>query len=377
MPPTFTDPVAAARAEAQAINRNRHLELDSMIDRVMADAPWVDRANLLAGLTAFHKERMAKVPSAAKYPEAKPWVEHRVALDRELKKQANLTDEQLAMRRSLGDYLTFRGFASAKPVMTEKCRVAYLPDTDHGQLHIKNVDDPATYWTGNMPVPAELPLNGAIVDDGVGSGLHVDDEPEEIFPLDARVMMPHYASDVPGAVEFFTRYKNFWGGCNVVVRDKQKRGVAIEKCSFNFIEVFYPGPDGRSHCSGMACRDPQSPQAKYQKARRDGYVKKFNLGAEAPDETFWAACDRAEKMLADGLARLGKVPKLDDVLKLFITPWPDGLNKDGSKLHPGQPVVEYTLLTHGSLLDQKKYFRWVRDGKTLKMPEEREVFEYA
>ena len=52
----------------------------------------------------------------------------------------------------------------------------------------------------------------------------------------------HHADDVPGALEFFTRYKPFWGGANLVIRDRQKRSAAFEKCSYNFIEVFPAAP---------------------------------------------------------------------------------------------------------------------------------------
>ncbi|MCY0541594.1 hypothetical protein OVW21_26570, partial [Klebsiella pneumoniae] len=64
----------------------------------------------------------------------------------------------------------------------EKCRVLYVPESDRGALHAKNVDDPLTYWSPrprhepNTPWPFPPPL----VFDGVGSGLHIDEIPPEI-----------------------------------------------------------------------------------------------------------------------------------------------------------------------------------------------------
>ena len=86
----------------------------------------------------------------------------------------------------------------------------------------------------------------------------MDDEPDELFPLQPTQMMYSYCDDVPSAVEFLTRYQSFWNGCNILLYDRQKRSVAIEKCSANFMDVFYPGSDGRSHISGMVCRNPGS-----------------------------------------------------------------------------------------------------------------------
>ena len=66
----------------------------------------------------------------------------------------------------------------------------------------------------------------------------------------------------------------------------------------------------------MACRDANSPQAKYQKEKRDWYLAKFGQPTDGPDQTFWDACDRAETMLADGLKKLGKPASLDKLVKL-------------------------------------------------------------
>jgi hypothetical protein len=385
-----------ARQQAEQFRTNREYLLEAPLARVLNDSPFVDRESLLAGLVDFHRERMARVPSATKYPEMKPWVEHVVAVDREFRRLAGLTDSEMALHRSLGHYLTFRGFVNARPsaggagaaggsgrvpaappVQVERCRIVYLPDSDHGQMHIKNVDDPCTHWKELQPPPKEMPWgNPNVVQDGVGSGLHIDDEPEEIFPIDARSMMPHHADDVPGAVEFLTRYKPFWGGGNLVIRDRQKRSAAFEKCSYNFIEVFHPGPNGASHCSGMACRDPHSPQGKYQRAKRQQYLTLFGQPADGPDQAFWDACDRAERKLADGVQKLGRPAKSDQLIKLFTTPWPEGLNKAGAKLHPMMTVAEYTLLIHCGFLDEKRYLRWQRDPVTLEMQKQPDVYQF-
>ncbi|MCE9589935.1 MAG: hypothetical protein K8S99_05365 [Planctomycetes bacterium] len=374
--PNLPDPVAIAAEQAKRINVDREQYLVGPLDRLILDSPWVTREELTAGLSAFHKERMAKVPPLAQYPESKPWVDHVLAVERELVRQAKLNDLEIALLRSLGDYTTFRGYVSARPRMIEKCRVAYLPETDRGEMHIKNVDDPSTFWKKSAPMkPSAWTEAPPLVWDGVGSGLHIDDEPEQIFPLPYNQMCFTYADDVPSAVDFLTRYSQFWGGQNIVLHDRKKRAVAIEKASRNHIEVFTDTKHGRAHCSGMACRNPKSTQGKYQLAKRDQYRTLFNVPDDGADQCFWAACDKAEKMLGDFIGQDRPI-KADEVLKLFTTPFPKGLCKTGVKFHPEQGYGEFTLITHASVgtETERTNYRWERGDKPdLEWPTEPEV----
>ncbi len=372
--------LAAAREEAERVRRLDFDPYEYQVSSVAEEVPWADLKSLVDDLMAFHAERMAKIPSANQYPESPPWVEYVRTVEREVQRLLNLTPRQVAIRGSWRDYLTFRGYAAVpvRPRPVEKCRVLYLPVTDRGRLHVKNVDDPwRPDWKPNRTRPATLPISGAdLVFDGTGSGLHIDDEPEETFPLPINTMRFCYADDVPGGVEFLTRYSPFHGGYNTVLHDGNKRTVAIEKCSRNFIEVFPPDPvGGFTHCSGMVCRDPQSPQGRYQRAKREAYRRRFGLPADGPDAVFWDACDRAERMLVERIRALGPFPRAMDVFRLFLTPWPDGLNKTGAKFHPEQVHPEYTWWTHGTLLDEKAYYRWERDEQ-FRMPDQPLVFRY-
>jgi phosphatidylserine/phosphatidylglycerophosphate/cardiolipin synthase-like enzyme len=108
--------------------------------------------------------------------------------------------------------------------------VAYLPQTDRGQLHIKNVDDPSTFWKRRGPAQGLGLDNWRHVSfDGVRSGLHVDKEPEDTFPIHALAVCAAHCDDVPGAVQFLKRYMPFYGGGNFVVQDAKGRSVAIDR----------------------------------------------------------------------------------------------------------------------------------------------------
>ncbi len=377
MPVRIPNALETARREADAILANREAMLNFPLKRVLTDAPYLDPEVLLKGLVAYHREAMARIPSFTAYPEAKPWVDYALAVNRELQALANLTDLELASYRSLHNYLAFRGLGIAAPAQDEKCRVAYIPESDHGRIHIKNLDDPATHWKPEGPMRDHFANPGqTLFTDGVGSGLHLDDEPPEIFPLPVLAMFTQYADDVPSAVDFLTRYSSFWARGNMLLHDSRKRSAAVEKCSYNFIEVFYPGPDGRSHISGMTCRNPDSPQGRYQRAQREKYLRLYQQPLDGPDMAFWNGAWKFESALAKGLDALPARPKLDELIRLFTTAWPAGLRKDGLRLHPKQGLIGYTLMTYAALPDEGRILRWQRSANPeLLWPDKPEEYQ--
>jgi len=376
----------AAGNTAKLINANREAFFDASLGRVLRDAPWLDKRMVMDRIAAYHKEALSRIPPAAKYPEAAPWVEYVLTYEKELKRLTNLADSDMGVVMSLGNYLMFRGYKDgARPKLNrvEKCRNVFAPNTDQGPIWIKNVDDPPTYWKPEPRMPRRQPLakwmwSKSCLVDGVGSGLHIDDEPDEIFPLPVVQMWGYYADDTPGMVQFMRRYSKYWGGANELIMDRQNRSMAVEKCSRNFMEVFKPDPKcGFSHVSGMACRDPKSPQGKYQKARRDEYRALYNLPDDGPDSAFWKFCDAGESMLVDRMRKLGPKPKFDDICKLFITPYPGGLCKGGYYCHPSLKGGEYTLATKASLIAKKRDLRWQRSRDCKVWPEKPEICDFT
>lgn len=372
------DARAAASAQIESLRADPGA-IERRLARVLGDWPDIDAARLLAGLEEFHHQRMERMPSTTTYPEAGPWAQHVIEVDRLVREGAGLSHRQMAIMRSLNDYLAFRGHLAAapgRPVSPERCRVAWIPDTDEGPLHIKNVDDPMPEtWPPPRPVYRAMPCSEPLVWDGVGSGLHIDEEPPEIFPLPVRQMALAHCASVPEAVSFLTRYKPFWGRQNVVLHDQKGNAVAIEKSSFNHMETFEPDLNGRVWVSGMTARDPASPQGRHVRRMRQTYLDRFQLGPDGPDAAFWAGAERLHRMLTDFLAQPGPLG-VDDVFDLFLATFPRGLNKDGTKAHPEQANVQYTLVTHGTLLDKRRTYRYERCARSKRMPKAPEVFDW-
>jgi hypothetical protein len=96
---------------------------------------------------------------------------------------------------------------------------------------------------------------------------------------------------------------------------------------------------------------------------------------ESVDAAFWEACDLAERILADFLNQSDPIT-VEALLALFITPFPQGLRKDGAKFHPDQAHIEHTLITYLALLEKRQVMRYqCADPPTLRWPEEPEVYQ--
>jgi len=124
---TIPDPIATAQAEAARITANPEFCLEWGIDRVLAECPFIERESLLAGLEAFHVERMRKIPPHTTYPEAQSWVGYVLTVDRELQALSGISTRQMAVYRSLNHYLTFRGYALDIPARKRDDGTTDLP----------------------------------------------------------------------------------------------------------------------------------------------------------------------------------------------------------------------------------------------------------
>jgi hypothetical protein len=142
--------------------------------------------------------------------------------------------------------------------------------------------------------------------------------------------------------------------------------------------VFHPAVDGRSHVSGMVCRDPNSPQGRHLRAMREEYISLSGGrwdAKESLDVAFWDACDLAARILADFLYD-PKPITVEALQTLFTTPFPQGLRKDGAKFHADQSIAEYTLITWMAMLDKRQLVCYqCDDPPELTWPEEPEVYD--
>ncbi|MCM8785323.1 MAG: hypothetical protein NC899_03650 [Candidatus Omnitrophica bacterium] len=377
------DPYQDAYEEFEILKINRDYYLKMTLERIISENPYIEKYQLIKDVKDYYCESLEKIPSFTKYPESKDWVDYVLKRDKFLIEMANLTLDEIAIYRSLNEYLQFRGykkFGLKRLKLSEKCRVAFIPETDMGPMHIKNVDDPIDYWKPFPKLPEKISLYNAwwynlpFIIDSVGSGLHIDDEPSEIFPLPIFKMVYRYASDIESCVDFLKKYSIFWGNRNIIIFDLKLNFCVIEKCSRNFIEIYYLDKQSYfGYISGMVCRNKNSPQAIYQKEKRLEYLKLFNFSDNSPDILFWELCEILEEKLKNGLISLGTKPSSNQVINLFISPYPDGLRKYNLEFN------DWTLYTHCTFFEKKIYMRWQLkklNGKKFEWTERPETCKY-
>jgi hypothetical protein len=310
----------------------------------------------------FHRERLEAVPDLTRYPELRGY---RDLLDEEERglRDAGNDETLIALSKSLNFWRGTRlqqetgkaWYAQATP---EKCRVLYLAESDRGALHLKNVDDPLTYWKPRPPLGAEAkwPFEHPLVFDGVGSGLHIDEIPPEIFPVAVRELCQEHCGTVPEAEEFLVRYNYFWGSCNQLVHDKNGNSVAFEK-TWCRVATRGPNAQGINFITGMGSLDPEL--SAFQKQQRRKYLDQIGASwDDSPDGCFFTQCENKWKNMARYVNELSLNPTWENAKQLMEQRDPSGpMCLTGGKCHPDQTVVGYTQVMDIYEIDNKRLHR--------------------
>ena len=251
----------------------------------------------------------------------------------------------------------------APMTLPEKCRTAYLPESDVGALAAANKDDPLKHFRPDRrPPPAKF--ENRVWYDGTGSGLHFDEEPAGFFPVDYGTMMDavaRTACDVPDAVEMLEHLSPHWARANVLLIDREKRSARIDKCSFHRFAARVNTRPRAEHISGMVCFDPD--YKAYQRSLREAYLESVEGAWDGYEGAAFDANDLKDRVLDEGLRKLEKYPTYDGLLNLLTSHGKPGhLCKHGDPVQPGEPVPrEYTLARMFWLIDQKECHRWQWD----------------
>ena len=248
-------------------------------------------------------------------------------------------------------------------VAEEKCRCAYVPESDVGPLAISNTDDPIRGFQPAPPfvAPDEDGVNVYMA--GVGSGLHFDEEPPGFFPVDQGAMLTvasRVAHGVTEAVEMLETLSPNWGRQNLLLVDAAKCSASIDKCSFNRFAAKVNKKPLIEHVSGMVCRDRS--YRDYQRSLRQAYLDSVEGNWDGCEGRFWEEADRKESRLTDGLGKLKGNPTYDGVRALFNShERPGHLCKHGEPVKEGDPNPSFTLQKHIHIFDRQEYHRWQWD----------------
>jgi hypothetical protein len=314
-------------------------------------------------VTAYHRERLATVPDAATYPEIRE--ERELVLERYRgMADSGMSEELIALVETLAfwrDYgarkelgKTYYRLATERK-SHERCRIVFLPETDQGPLHMKNVDDPLETWKPLSPGTRLDPaaLRSPLSFDGVGNGLHIDEMPLEIFPLNAREMTMRRCATLSEASEMLVRYNYFWGGGNLLIRDEHHDSLAFDKASRRRIAIRKPGRNGINYVNGMSSFDPD--HEAFIEKQRELYLHETKQSKTSVEAVYFQFSKGVLKNMERYMAELSRAPTLDNLIRIMTSRDPDGpMCKPGTLVHPDQPAHEATLLQLLYVLNKKQ-----------------------
>lgn len=350
--------------------------------RTLADALGWPVATLQARVLAYHRQRLDAEPSLTTYPELRGYRDRLLAEERGMR-DGGLSDEMIALMRSFTFWRdvhllaeTGRGwFMMPQP---EKCRILYLADSDQGPIHLKNVDDPLAYWAPKPPIPpgSPWPHSSPLWIDGVGSGLHLDEIPPEIFPVDARGLCRELCRTVDEAREFLLRYNYFWSSANIIVHARDGGpGLAFEKTRCR-VAVREGNAAGITFVTGMGALDPQIKA--HQTAMRQRYLDQMGLDWTGADGCFWRECDHKWRNMAAHVEALSPRPTFAAAMALMKRRDASGpMCLTGVKCHPDQTLPGCTLMMDAWILDAKRLHRRQWRGETPAYLDTPEIVQFA
>ncbi len=364
------------RAYAKGLSRGRRMLADSYVGRRY----WLDAAHGLALLldisdeeiatrvSCYHRERLDAVPDLSIYPELRGY---RELLEEEYcgMRDAGVDELTIAYSVSLNFWRDVRlveetGRAWHAAPQPEKCRIVYVPESDRGALHAKNVDDPLTYFTPRPPIApgTPWPWNEPLCFDGVGSGLHIDEPPPEIFPADAREMAKELCTTVDEAREFLVRYTYFWSSQNLLVHDQKGNSVAFEKTRCR-VAARGPNANGINWITGMGALDPGI--SAHQRAMRRRHLELTGQDENCADAAFWRLCDGTWCNMARYIDELSLNPSYDNLKQLMEQRDSSGpMCLTGTPCHPDDTAPGCTLFMDIWLLERRQLYRRQWRGTT-------------
>jgi hypothetical protein len=342
--------MAAANAE---FLRAKADDCFNSLQQALPDMP----ADALAQrLAEFDLQRMDAVPDLTRYPELRGMRELVDAERRGVRDGAGLSPRQLSAYWNHRPFY-FRFVMSGKlRAARAHCSYVYFPTSDHGPLLGFNLD---TGLTEPFQQPDWPALNEHLLKGAVSSGVFLDEESPELFPVPVDRLVSRYCRSTDEAVEMYTRYNHFWGPCNTILIDRSGRVAMIEKTACR-IAVRY-SPDGFAFITAMVQDDPA--MKAYHADRKAASLVARGLPTPCADTAYWAAQERRLAIMKELLEESRRHPTLQQLQRFvqFRDPERGNVAGNGEILFPGGLPSEHTVKTTIWLLTEGKAIWWSRD----------------
>jgi len=310
----------------------------------------------LQEMEAFHQQRLAAVPDLFRYPELRGMRELIDAEWRGTRDGAGLDDRLLASYYTGYVYYS-RCLHAGIPELG--CTYIYFPTSEYGPLLANNLDSSPAEKFGPPHWPA---LNEHLLIGGVSSGIFMDEQSPEIFPVPVEKLVARYCRTTDEAAEMMTRYNHFWGPGNKIVVDRNHRVAMIEKSACRIGVRF--SPDGFGFIASMTAEEPG--MHAYLNDRRTASLKARKLPEVCEDTLFWEDHDLRRQELTEMLDEARKNPTLETLRRMiqFREPGKAFVCVNGEKLLPDSAPGAFTLRTTIWVLNERRALWWAKEGET-------------
>ena len=349
---TVEDWYNEARAYAEQDAANIRTNADLGVQTLTHFGPDLTESEHVERLKRLHRERLDAVPDLSRYPELRGVRDLVEARWRGWCDGAGLNETQLAVRCTCRLYVDRCLLRLGLP----GCSCVYFPRSDHGPIFASNLDSSPAEAFG----PPVWRAGKHFMSGGVSAGIYMDELSPEIFPAPVHDLVEHHCTNTEEAVEIYTRYNYFWGGCNFVIVDRNHTLAMIEKSSCR-IGVRY-SPDGFGFVTAMTAEEPG--MKAYLADRRAASVKARKLPPGNPDEAYWPKQDQRRELMNELLNEAREDPTLERMQRIMFFRSADRGNVcgDGDRYVPGGPEAEYTIRTAIWALREKRALWWAREG---------------
>jgi len=201
----------------------------------------------------------------------------------------------------------------------------------------------------------------------VSNGVPLDEDPVCSFPCNPFELMPPEAyADIRVAIEFMSRYREFWGPGNMLWCDRQRNAVAVEKTNCR-VAFRFPVVAGAVGVTACAYLDPelhafkQKCLRKVMKAKRESQRNNmdwhFDQGSRLRYQRLMNLTQR-EAARPGGATLWGAF----DIVADEAVPFPARICLAGQKVMPDQPGreqhVNWTVSQHAGVITGPRR-RWL------------------
>jgi hypothetical protein len=324
-----------------------------------------------AEIIKLDQERIANPPSLTRYPETKGWPDLVVAERQGFLDGCGGGPLELAFKYTWFFFLCKRMNTRyiGSPAGSANCTAVFIRDSkEGGPLYGRNWD-----VTNRAHYDVQPPRYGPdgkkrLFCKGVSNGQMCDEEPREIFPIEAWEVMPEDCRKLADVTEFVERYVEFWGTCNGIIVDEDLDCIAFEKTNCRI--GWRKSDDGTAAVTACASVIPEMKQFREERHRQSLELR--GLDESSADWKYWTGAEqRYHRLLKLVRAANQRGALLEDMAAIVTdhaVPYPERVCIAGETSHPDldASLAEWTMRSRAAVLhgpNRRTLFYRVEDNK--------------